>query len=287
MGAKLRLLLAMGIFGTVGIFVDMIPLPSGLIALCRAILGFVFLLAVVAVSRQPISIKAIGKNLMVLLLSGICLGANWVLLFEAIRYSGVAVATACYYLAPAFLILCSPIFGERLTAKKLACVGVALIGMVFVSGVFRGQGSISVGVAFGVGAAVLYTAVVVLNKRLAGLTDYERTGTQLLVSALVLLGYVLCTGGLDFTPLNLHTWPILLLVGIVHTGVAYWLYFGAVSALDGQSVALFSYLDPVIALLCSWAISPKSFDPLMALGAALILGSTLFSQLTEKQKSKA
>ena len=121
MGVKLRLLLAMGIFGTVGIFVYMIPLPSGLIALCRAVLGMVFLIPVMLLSKQPVHKEVIRKNLPVLLLSGVCLGANWVLLFEAIRYSGVAVATACYYLAPAFLLLCSPLIGEKLTIKKLAC----------------------------------------------------------------------------------------------------------------------------------------------------------------------
>jgi RarD protein len=281
-GAKLRLLLAMGIFGTVGIFVEMIPLSSGLIALCRAVLGMVFLIPVMMLSKQPVHKDAILKNLPVLLLSGVCLGANWVLLFEAIRYSGVAVATACYYLAPAFLLLCAPIIGEKLTVKKLACVGVALAGMVLVSGVLQGPGDISVGILFGVGAAVLYTSVVVLNKKLRGLGDYETTASQLLIAAVVLLVYVLFTGGVDFTPLNLNTGLILLLVGIVHTGVAYWLYFGSVGKLPAQTVALFSYLDPVVALLCSWVILQQPFDPWMAVGAALILGSTLYSQLTDK-----
>ena len=282
MGAKLRLLLAMGIFGTVGIFVEMIPLSSGLIAFCRAVLGMVFLIPVMMLSKQPVHKDAILKNLPVLLLSGVCLGANWVLLFEAIRYSGAAVATACYYLAPAFLLLCAPVIGEKLTVKKLACVGVALAGMVLVSGVLQGPGDISVGILFGVGAAVLYTSVVVLNKKLRGLGDYETTASQLLIAAVVLLVYVLFTGGIDFTPLNLNTGLILLLVGIVHTGVAYWLYFGSVGKLPAQTVALFSYLDPVVALLCSWVILQQPFDPWMAVGAALILGSTLYSQLTDK-----
>lgn len=279
MGTKLRFLVAMGIFGTVGIFVDMIPLPSGLIAFCRAVLGLSFLLPVMLFSKKRFSLLAIKQNGMVLLLSGICLGANWVLLFEAIRYSGVAVATACYYLAPAFLILCSPLLGEKLTAKKLICVGIAFLGMILVSGVLQGTGRINVGVFFGVGAAALYASVMVLNKKLQGLGDYETTGVQLSVSAVVLLVYMLFTGGMDFTPLNWSTWLILLLVGIVHTGVAYWLYFGSVGKLSAQNVALFSYLDPVIALLCSWVILPQSFDPWMAVGAALILGSTLYSQL--------
>ena len=282
MGAKLRVLVAMGLFGTVGIFVDMIPLPSGPIAFCRAVLGLSFLLPVMLFSKKRFSLLAIKQNGMVLLLSGICLGANWVLLFEAIRYSGVAVATACYYLAPAFLILCSPLLGEKLTAKKLICVGIALLGMVLVSGVIRDGGNISIGVFLGIGAAALYTSVMVLNKKLKGLGDYETTSVQLLVAAVVLLIYVLFTGGMDFAPLNLNTGVILLLVGIVHTGVAYWLYFGSVGKLPAQTVALFSYLDPVVALLCSWVILRQPFDSWMAVGAGLILGSTLYSQLTEK-----
>jgi drug/metabolite transporter (DMT)-like permease len=122
----------------------------------------------------------------------------------------------------------------------------------------------------------------VLNKKLHGLGSYETTAAQLLVSAVVLLIYVLFTGTMDFTALNLNTGLILLLVGIVHTGVAYWLYFGSVGKLPAQTVALFSYLDPVVALLCSWVILQQPFDSLMAVGAALSLGSTLYNQSTSE-----
>lgn len=269
----------MGIFGTIGLFVGMVPLPSAATALCRGILGLAFLLIVVALSKRRFDLAAIGKNLLTLLASGACLGANWVLLFEAYKHTSLAVATVCYYLAPVFLLLCSPLLGEKLTARKLACVGAAMAGLVLVSGIITGGGAISVGVLFGIGAAALYCAVMVLNKKLQAIGNYETTTVQLLVSALVLLPYVLLSGGLDFSGFTWQSFAMLLVVGIVHTGVAYWLYFGSVAALSAQNVAVFSYVDPVVALLCSWLVLQQPMDLWMALGAALILGSTLYSQL--------
>lgn len=284
--ARWQMLLSMIIFGTIGLFVRYIPLSSAAIALARGVVGLLFLLLVCALKRQKLSFASIGRNFLVLCFSGVALGGNWMLLFEAYRHTTVATATLCYYLAPVFVVLLSPLFfKERLTAKKLLCTLLALAGMVLVSGVLDAdfQPEQLVGVLYGLGAAVLYASVVMLNKTLRNISSLERTMMQLGVSAILLLPYVLLSQeslGTHITPVALL---LLLVVGIVHTGVAYALYFGAVGSLPTQTAALLSYLDPVLAVLLSALVLREPLGLLGIIGAVLILGSTLFSELSGKQ----
>lgn len=285
--SKLKFLCAMGIFGTVGLFVKWIPLGSAAVAFFRGILGVLFLLGVMYLGKQRFDTAAIKKNLPILCLSGAAIGVNWILLFESYRYTTVATATVCYYLAPVFLLLASPLLGERLTVKKFFCIGVALIGLVFVSGMMEGglpsPGELA-GVGFGAGAAVFYATVMVLNKKLSPIPAYDKTILQLGTASAVILPYLLLTGLPDVTALN---WPgllSLLTVGFVHTGLTYSMYFGSMKDLEAHTIAIFSYVDPVIAVVLSALVLREPISGWGIAGAVLILGSALYSELPEKEK---
>lgn len=289
--AKFQFLGAMGIFGTIGLFIRYIPLPSAAIAFFRGIVGLVFLAAVMLLTRKKPDLTAIRKNLVLLLLSGGAMGLNWVLLFESYRYTTIATATVCYYLAPLLLLLASPLLGERLTAKKLLCILVALVGLMFVSGFITSrqiEPREIKGVLFGIGAAVLYATVMFLNKKLSPIPAYDKTVIQLGSAALVLLPYLLLTGGLSSLTavVNIQPWQqlLLLFVCVVHTGVAYMLYFGAIRDLNAHTVAVFSYLDPVLAILASALIMGEAMSIANVIGTVLILGSALYSELPDSKK---
>ncbi len=285
--AKAQQLLAMCIFGTIGIFVRWIPLPSAVIAMARGIIGVIFLLLVVVSKRLHIASADIRRNLPLLCVSGAFLGLNWILLFEAYRYTTVATATLCYYLAPVIVTLASPfVLHERLTLQKALCVAAALLGMVFVSGVLQtgAGGSLSMkGVCFGVGAAVFYACIVFINKKLVHISAFDTTIMQLGISSVVLLPYVLLIerAGTSVTAVTLSTIALLLTVGILHTGVAYALYFGSIQKLPAQTVALFSFIDPIVAILLSALLLKERMDLFSVIGAVLVLGSTLLSEMLE------
>ncbi|MBQ8636636.1 MAG: DMT family transporter [Clostridia bacterium] len=282
--ARLMVVLAMLIFGTIGVFVKFIPLSSPVIALSRSVIGTIFLLITSVISKKKPSLSAMRKNLPVLLVLGTFLGANWILLFEAYRYTTVAVATLCYYLAPVFVMLSSPfVLGEKLTGRKFAFSVVALLGMVLVSGVVGAENTVSVtGMLFGVGAAVLYAAIVLLNKKLKDISANDTTIAQLGISAVVVGVYVAFTEDFSAVSLNGTELLLLLVVGIVHTGIAYALYFGAFKTLKAQTAAIFSYIDPVFAIILSALFLNEPMTLTAALGAVLILGSTLANELTDK-----
>ena len=286
--SKFLLLLSMFIFGTIGIFRKYIPLPSSLLAMSRGFIGTLFLLVVIFIKKEKMCWKSIKSNLLLLVLSGAFIGFNWIFLFEAYRYTTVATATLCYYMAPIFVILVSPLFfKEKLTLKKSICVAVAITGMVFVSGILQSGFNATKemkGVILGLMAALLYAGVVVMNKHIKSVSAFDKTIVQLGTSAVVLLPYTMLTENLaeiKFTPTLII---MLCIVGIVHTGIAYTLYFGVMDKLKAQTVALFSYVDPVVAILLSAVILHENIGVWGYVGAVLVLGATLVSELPEKNK---
>ena len=285
MNGKLKILTSMAIFGTVGIFVLFIPMASAAIAFCRGVLGCAFLLILMALTGKKPNLTDIRKNGWILAISGAAIGINWILLFEAYRHTTVAIATICYYLAPAFLTLASPLVGEKLSAKKLGCIGVALVGMVFVSGVLQGNQSGSfMGVLLGVGAAVFYASVILLNKKLSPIGAYDKTLCQLGAASLIIAPYLLVSGSLEFSQMTTLGWVMLLVVGVVHTGFAYALYFGAIRDVNAQTAAILSYLDPVLSIFLSALILRERLDVFSVIGAILILGSALYSEIPGRSK---
>ena len=284
MNGKMKILTSMAIFGTVGIFVRFIPMASAGIAFCRGVLGCIFLLVLMALTGKKPNLKDMKRNGWILALSGAAIGINWILLFESYRYTTVAIATICYYLAPAFVTLASPLVGEKLTVKKLLCIGVALVGMVFVSGVLQGnQQSSFLGVVLGVGAAVFYASVILLNKKLSPIGAYDKTLCQLGAASLVVAPYILLTGGIYFGDMSPVSWIMLGVLGIVHTGIAYALYFGGIRDVNAQTAAILSYLDPVLSILLSALILRERLDVFSVAGAVLILGSALYSELPSRK----
>lgn len=285
--ARTKLILAMTIFGTIGIFVRYIPLPSSVIACVRGFVGVAFLLLVTFFKKSKISFKDIKKNLLLLVISGAFIGINWILLFEAYRYTTVATATLCYYMAPIFVTIASPfILKEKITPKKGLCVLTALIGMVFVSGII-GSGSLQInvpGILCGLGAAFFYACVILLNKHLKDISSYDMTMTQLLVAAVVILPYTLLTAEFSVADLDIKALACLLIVGVIHTGFAYMIYFSSMSSLKAQTVAIFSYIDPVIAIILSALLLREKMGIFGVIGAILILGSTLLSEINFKKK---
>lgn len=278
-----RYLLAMVVFGTLAPFVRQIAVSSGELALYRAILGAALIGVYLAATRQSLP-KGNRREVALLLLSGAAMGINWILLFEAYRYTTVSTATLCYYFAPVIVTVLSPLlFRERLTRRQVLCFVMATLGLVLITGMERG-GSVK-GVLFGLGAAVFYAAVVLLNKYIRGVDGIQRTFFQFLAAIVTLIPYVAITGGVTLSRLDTPGWLCLLTVGLVHTGITYCLYFSSLKAIPGQRAAILSYMDPLVAVLVSVTVLREPLTWQQALGGSMILGFTLWNLLPEKQKN--
>ena len=286
---KLLFALAMLIFGSIGLFVRTLPFTSSQIALARGLIGSAFLFASSFILKKGLSFKRIQSNLKVLLPLGIMLGFNWILLFQAYRYTSIANATVSYYCAPVIVMLLTPVvFKESLTRTNVLCIFAAMAGMVCISGA---GGTLDrqnlIGIAYGFGGAVFYAAIVLTNKFLKDISDFESAFTQLFIAALALLPYVLLTDGIRLTGASAVTVMLLILVGVVHTGFSYLLYFASLPRLDSRTIATFSYIDPISAILLSSLFLAEPMTLIQAAGAVLILGETLVNELIGMRNARA
>ena len=285
--ARILLILSMAIFGTLGPFVRNISVSSGELALYRAILAATMIGIYLLVTRQKIPFGQIKRELPLLLLSGVAMGFNWILLFQAYRYTTVSVATLSYYFAPVIVtVACPVLFREKMGYKQWICFAMSTLGIVLITGVgdLSAGSSHLIGIAFGLGAAVLYATVILLNKYIKGVGGIHRTFLQFLAAVLVLTPYVALTGGVTLGTMNTTGWVCLLIVGIVHTGITYCMYFSSLKDLPGQKAAILSYIDPLVAVLISVLVLKESMSPLQMLGGALILGFTLWNEITPSHK---
>jgi len=287
MRSKGAFITSMLIFGTIGVLRRYIDLPSGALAMLRGFIGAGFLVVLMCVQGKRPDLKRMGKSLVWLIVSGAGIGLNWMLLFEAYNHTSVATATLCYYMAPVIVMLLSPVFlKERLTKRRLICIIAAVLGMIPVSGLMSQQGfdiSEMKGVLLGLAAAALYASVILMNKRITDVEPMDRTVVQLTSAAVVVTPYVFTAE--MFTPLDISRTSLLLVLvaGIVHTGIAYALYFGAIPGLKAQTVALASYIDPVFAVILSAAVLGEKMDIYGWAGAVLVIAAMMISELPERQ----
>lgn len=279
--ARMGLVTAMVLFGTIGVFVRGIPLSSAVIAMVRGLAGAAFLLLFARARGRGVSWKGMGRKAPWLALSGAFLGLNWMLLFEAFRYTTVAAATICYYLAPVLVVLVSPLLlGERLGGRRIFCVLLAFGGIVLVSGLTPAalpDASQGRGILLALGAACFYAALTIANKRITGVSAFDRTAVQLAAAGLLLLPYCILTGPGPTVPPP-GALALLAVVAVVHTGVTYLLYFGSMAHLSGQRVSILSYVDPVVAVLCSVTLLGESLTLPALAGSVLVLSAAVLSE---------
>ena len=286
--ARLLMILSMFVFGTIAPFVRQIPVASGELALYRAVMAAVLLGAFLLITRQKIPFATIKRALPLLLCSGIAMGLNWVLLFEAYKHTTVSVATLSYYFAPVIVTVVSPVFfRERLTRRQVICFAMSTLGLVLITGTGDlSQGSSHLtGVLYGLGAAALYAAVILLNKLIKDVAGIHRTFLQFIAAIVILLPYVMLTSGFSLHAVDLTGAVNLLIVGAVHTGVTYCMYFTALRDLPGQKAAILSYIDPLVAVLVSALILGESMTVMHVVGGGLILGFTLWNELGTPAKA--
>ncbi len=273
---------SMLIFGTVGIVVRNVALPSAFAAMVRGYLGALVLLLVIFASKRRPDMKAIKNNALLLVLSGVFIGINWILLFESYRFTTVATATLCYYMAPVFVVTASPfVLKARVAPLKWVCVILAVLGMVFVSEPWSmgiGNGG-AVGILLALGAAFFYACVTLLNKKMRNISSYDTTVVQLLSASTVIIPYVLLVDDITAEMFDPTSVILLAVLGVVHTGFAYTMFFGSVKALPADTVAIFSYIDPIVAVLLSALFLREPMTLFGIVGAVLIVASTLISEL--------
>ena len=297
---RIKFITAVILYGTIGLFLRYVSIPTEIVVMCRGIIGSVFILAYLKLTDRHINITAIKNNSLWLILSGICLGLNWGFLFAAYMHTTIAIASLCNYMAPLIVILIAPVvLHEKLDKRKLPCVFIAFVGIILVSGVWDGAtGNVSnvSGVLLGLASALCFVGIVICNRKFRDISAFDKAVVQLAVSAITILPYVIINNYNNYNNLSnlsnynninsyntILSWDIksiaiILMLGIVQTGIAYCLYFSGLGSLPVQTLAILGYLEPVVSVLCSVTFLGESMSLVGWLGAILILGAAVVSE---------
>lgn len=284
---ELKFLAAIAIFGSIGLFLEFIGLPRGIVAFGRSLFGTLFVLAVVLLRGKKPDKEAIRKNLRWLILSGMSLGFNWIFLFTAYEVSSLALGILCNYLAPVLVVLIAPIlWKDKLTLPKMLCVGAAFVGIVFVSGLPDG-GAVNVeGIVMGLLSAVTFVFIVVFNRKLDGVTAFDKAVVQLAVATVTIFPYALFESVTKEFTVDPVSVLLVVVLGFFHTGVAYCFYFDALGKISTQAFAVIGYLEPVMAVLISAFLLGTPMTVFGWIGAVLIIGAALVGELLPGAKEK-
>jgi drug/metabolite transporter (DMT)-like permease len=280
----IKFIVSMLIFGTNGLLVTNISLSSAEIVLTRTFLGSLFLLPIVLI-KKDFSLQKFKGTAITVILAGLSLGAGWVFLFEAYKYASVSIGTLTYYCGPIIVMILSPlVFREQLAANKIIAIGAVAFGMLCITGISSVTGEIARGIIFGAIAAFFYAALIISNKFVKGFTGIDSTLAQLTVAFLVILLYLLLTQGTLFNIPQGRELIFIIILGIVNTGLACYLYFSSMQQLPGQTVALCCYLDPLSALIVSVLFLNERLTAIQIIGAIFILGGALLGELKLRNK---
>ena len=118
------------------------------------------------------------------------------------------------------------------------------------------------------------------------LPQLQRDVLQLFASCFTVAVFlVFKDGGLLF-PVPSDDWLPILVLGILNTGIACYLYFSGLGRLPVQSAAVCGYLEPLSAVILAAVVLHEVLSPLQLLGVVLILGGALFAECYKKRETK-
>lgn len=279
---------AMLIFGSNGVFASMLEMSGAQLVLLRTLIGGAVLLIIILISRSRTPKEVLLREKWRLLFAGVCLGANWALLFEAYNLMNVSLATLTYYTAPVLVLVLAPlVLKERQNGLAYLGMAVVIVGMLLVVGTDFGEGGVSAtGLIVGLGSAVFYAMLMLVNKQITGVSGLNLTFIEIVIAAVILLPYVFATSGGVPLPTDARGIFALLFLCTVNTGFACWLYFSSMNRLPAKAVALMGYFDPVSALIFSAVFLDERLSGVQLAGAVLVLGGALVGQFRPRRFTK-
>ena len=294
--AYFKYITALLLFGSNGIVASFIDLNSHEIVLLRTFIGSLLLIILYTIVDKKHSMNAAcrtngrlapepslfrkirnnKKDLFCLTISGMAMGTSWMFLYEAYAQIGVSLASLLYYCGPVIVILLSPlVFNEKLTSRKVLGFLAVLLGIFLVNGSNFNESSFF-GIFCGIMSAVMYSLMVIFNKKAAAITGLENSTLQLLISFLTVALFTGTKQGYHIQIAPSSIFPILFL-GLVNTGIGCCFYFSSIGRLPVHTVAICGYLEPLSAVLFSVLFLHETLLFPQIVGAILIIGGAIFA----------
>ena len=266
----------MVVWGSLGVFTKSIPLSS---------LSLAFLRALIALPVLLIGMRGAGGIRWPLakpyIVSGVLLGFGWLTLFYGFKHTGISSAVIVYNLCPVYVMILAPlILKEAITKVQRMVIAASMLGLILIVGSNLSDGYGTLGLGLSAVSGMLYAAIVMINRGIKNRMDSRAaTFVQVFTAMLVLLPFALADGDvLNVLRLDTRAIAFTVLLGVLHTGVAYTLFFSVYSQMKSVEIVSYSYLEPLFGILFSVLFAGERLTLLQIAGGVLILGSTFLGE---------
>jgi drug/metabolite transporter (DMT)-like permease len=276
----LQLTIAMALSGTIGYFVLASGQPAVNVVFARCLIGSLCLIAYCLYAKLFRKARLDARNLVLLGIVGLAIVLNWLALFNSYQYASIGVTTTIYHVQPFIVFFAGAVlFKEGISKPRLMWLLVAFTGVVLIGDPETQQialsGSYLSGCGLALVAAALYAVATLASKRIKDVPPHVIALFQMLIGVVVLAPFS------DFSrlPTTAWQWNCLVILGVVHSAVMYILIYAAYLQLPTATIAILSYIYPVVAVIVDYVAFGHVFSALQLTGGVLILVAGLCGTL--------
>lgn len=279
---RIKLALVMIIWGSLGVFTKSIPLSALSLAFLRAFIALPVLFIVMKAKKAD---KVQWKHLLPYIISGILLGFGWLTLFYGYKHTSISSAVIIYNMCPVYVMILAPlVLKEKISKIHIAVICISFIGLFLIVGQNLLEGYGYLGLALSAVSGMIYATIVLINRSIKVRVKNETaTFVQILMAMLVLLPFVLADGTV-FSIVRLDATAVIftVLLGVVHTGVAYTLFFSLYAHMKSVEIISYSFLEPLFGIVFSVGFMGEALTLIQIAGGVMILGSTYAGEMLQR-----
>ncbi len=282
--SRIKLALVMVIWGSLGVFTRSIPLSALSLAFLRA---FIALPVLFIAMKKKKSDKVRWQLFIPYLISGALLGFGWLTLFYGFKHTSISSAVIIYNMCPVYVMILAPlVLKESISKIQIAVIFISFLGLFLIVGTNLSEGYGYMGLALSAFSGMLYAAIVLINRSIKVRVDNQTaTFVQILTAMVVLLPFVLLDGNI-FAVVHLDAVAIVytILLGVLHTGLAYTVFFSLSAHMKSVEIVSYSFLEPLFGILFSVIFLSEALTIPKMIGGILILGSTYIGEMLKDKK---
>lgn len=282
---RIKLTVVMLLWGSIGIFTRCINLSPVMIAFLRAVISLPLLWIII--KMKDVGQKIVIKEAIPYLISGVMLGLAWAALFYGYKKMSISTAIVIYNMCPVYVMILSPlVLKEKISNLQKIVIGISFVGLLLVIGITRLDNGQMTGAIFSGISGILYACIVMMNRWNRTKTSYTKaTFVQMVAATIILLPCIALEGDINgILSLDPVGYVFILVLGIVHTGIAYSLYFSVYDKMSSMEIATYSYLEPAFGIILSLLVLREMMTLSQVIGAGLILGSTYLGEYAKSRK---
>jgi drug/metabolite transporter (DMT)-like permease len=273
------------VWGLTGILGNEISLSAVPLVWWRVVIAVLTILLIVLIRK--IRVIASTREMARFAAVGLLTAAHWVFFFAAIKYSKISVALVVLSTSAFFVSILGPLVRrERIQWYEM---GLGLIVIVGLSLIFNFESQYVLGIVLALVAAFLASLFSTLNSRLViRHSPVQIAFWEMLFAAIGLTVFLLFSGEWRIVAQGLNTKDLamLLVLGILCTGVAFIVSIRVMRVLTPFTCALAINLEPVYTILIAlWLYGESEYMSVPFYAGAAVILSTLFIDAALKRRS--